>query len=67
MYPRAVEILLEWFVETLTVHRLKIADMISETLRSTNPMESVNSICHGIIRRMTNFRDGGMALRHAAA
>jgi hypothetical protein len=51
----------------LTVHRLKIPGMLRETLCSTNPMESANSACRGIIRRVSNFRDGEMALRHAAA
>jgi hypothetical protein len=30
-------------------------------------MESANSACRGIIRRVSNFRDGEMVLRHAAA
>jgi hypothetical protein len=30
-------------------------------------MESANSACRGIIRRVSNFKDGEMALRHAAA
>lgn len=29
-------------------------------------MESANSACRGIIRRVSNFRDGEMALRYAA-
>ena len=49
------------------MHRIKIPGMLRETLCSTNPMESANSACRGIIRRVSNFRDGGMALRHAAA
>ena len=66
-YPKAAASLLEGLEETLTVHRLKIPGMIRETLCSTNPMESANSACRGIIRRVSNFKDGGMALRHVAA
>lgn len=66
-YPKAAASLLEGLEETLTVHRLKIPGLLRETLCSTNPMESANSACRSIIRRVSNFRDGEMALRHAAA
>ena len=66
-YPKAAASLLEGLEETLTVHRLKIPGMLRETLCSTNPMESANSACRGIIRRVSNFKDGEMALRHAAS
>lgn len=66
-YPKAASSLLEGLEETLTVHRLKVPGMLRETLCSTNPMESANSACRGIIRRVSNFRDGEMALRYAAA
>jgi transposase-like protein len=66
-YPKAAASLLEGLKETLAVHRLKIPGMLRETLCSTNPMESANSACRGIIRRVSNFKDGEMALRHAAA
>ena len=66
-YPRAAASLLEGLEETLTVHRLKIPGLLRETLCSTNPLESANSACRGIIRRVANFKDGHMALRHAAA
>jgi transposase-like protein len=66
-YPKAATSLLEGLEETLTVHRLKIPGLLRETLCSTNPMESANSACRGIIRRVSNFKDGEMALRHAAA
>ena len=66
-YPKAVASLLEGLEETLTVHRLKVPGLLRETLRSTNPMESANAACRGIIRRVCNFRDGEMALRYAAA
>lgn len=66
-YPRAAASMLEGLEETLTVHRLKIPGTLRETLCSTNPMESANSVCRGIIHRVSNFRDGGMAFRHAVA
>ena len=66
-YPKAAASLQEGLEETLTVHRLKVPGTLRETLCSTNPMESANSACRGIIRRVCNFRDGGMALRYAAA
>lgn len=66
-YPKAAASLLEGLDETLTVHKLKIPGLLRETLCSTNPMESANSVCRSIIRRVSNFRDGEMALRYAAA
>ena len=66
-YPKAASSLLEGLEETLTVHCLKVPGVLRETLCSTNPMESANSACRGIIRRVSNFRDGEMALRYAAA
>jgi putative transposase len=66
-YPKAAASLMEGLEETLTVHRLKVPGVLRETLCSTNPMESANSTCRGIIRRVSNFRDGEMALRYAAA
>lgn len=66
-YPKAAASLLEGLEETLTVHRLKVPGVLRETLCSTNPIESANSACRGIIRRVSNFRDGEMALRYAAA
>jgi putative transposase len=66
-YPKAAASLQEGLEETLTLHRLKIPGLLRETLSSTNPIESANSACRGIIRRVSNFKDGEMALRHAAA
>ena len=66
-YPKAADSLSEGLEETLTVHRLKIPGSLRETICSTNPIESANSACRGIIRRVSNFKDGEMVLRHAAA
>lgn len=66
-YPKAAKSLSEGLDETLTVHRLRIAPLLRETLSSTNAMESANSVCAGILRRVTNFGNGKVTLRHAAA
>ena len=66
-YPKAAASLREGLEETLTVHRLNVPGLLRETLSNTNPLESANSVCRGLIRRVCNFKDGGMALRHAAA
>lgn len=49
------------------MHRLNIPGLLRETLSNTNPIEAANSVCRGLIRRVCNFKDGGMALRYAAA
>jgi len=66
-YPRAAASLREGLEETLTVHRLQVPGLLRATLSNTNALEAVNSTCVGTIRRVTNFKDGGMVLRHAAA
>jgi transposase-like protein len=66
-YPRAADSLREGLEETLTVHRLKLPGLLRQTLASTNAMESANSGCMGIIRRVCNFKNGAMTLRYAAA
>ena len=66
-YPKAADSLREGLAETLTAHRLKLPGLLRQTLSSTNAMESANSVCMGIIRRVCNFKDGAMTLRYAAA
>jgi putative transposase len=66
-YPKAADSLREGLEETLTVHRLKLPGLLRQTLSSTNAMESANSGCMGIIRRVCNFKNGAMTLRYAAA
>jgi len=66
-YPTAANSLREGMEETLTVHRLKLPGLLRQTLSSTNAIESANSVCAGIIRRVSNFNTGETALRHAAA
>jgi transposase-like protein len=66
-YPTAAASLLEGLEETLTVHRLAIPGLLRQTLCSTNPMESANSVCMGIVRRIKNWKDGKMVLRNITA
>lgn len=66
-YPKAAQSLREGLEETLTVHRLKLPGLLRQTLSSTNAMESANSGCMGVIRRVCNFKNGAMTLRYAAA
>ena len=66
-YPQAADSLREGLDETLTVHKLGIPGLLRQTLSNTNPIESANSVCAGIVRRVSRFKDGETALRHAAA
>ncbi len=66
-YPKATASLLEGLNETLTVHRLKIPGLLRQTLCSTNPMESANSVCMGFARRVKNWKNGEMILRNITA
>ena len=66
-YPKAADSLREGLEETLTAHRLKLPGLLRQTLSSTNALESANSGCMGIIRRVCNFKNGAMTLRYAAA
>jgi transposase-like protein len=66
-YPNAANSLLEGLDETLTVHRLKVPAKLRRTLSNTNAMESANSVAASCTRRVTNWRDGEMILRHMAA
>ena len=66
-YPKATSSLLEDLDETLAVYRLKVPGLLRETLCSTNPIESANASCVGVLRRVSHFQNGRMTLRHAAA
>jgi len=66
-YPAAADSLREGLDETLTVHRLKVPGLLRATLASTNAIESANSVCAGVIRRVTRFKTGEAAIRQAAA
>jgi len=66
-YPAAAASLREGLEETLTVHLLRVPGLLRQTLASTNAIESANSVCAGVVRRVSNFKTGEMAIRQAAA
>jgi transposase-like protein len=66
-HPGAAASLREGLSETLTVLRLGVAPTLARTLRSTNPIESMISICRTHSTNVKRWRDGQMALRWCAA
>src|ERR671910_409101 len=66
-HPGAAASLREGLAETLTVLRLGIPPTLARTLRSTNAIESMISICRSHARNVKRWRDGQMALRWCAA
>jgi putative transposase len=66
-HPSAAASLREGMVETLTVLRLGIPPTLARTLRSTNAIESMISICRSHASNVKRWRDGQMALRWCAA
>jgi len=66
-HPGAAGSLREGMAETLTVLRLDVPPTLARTLRSTNAIESMISICRDHARNVKRWRDGQMALRWCAA
>jgi len=66
-HPGAAGSLREGMAETLTVLRLDLPPALARTLRSTNAIESMISICRDHSRNVKRWRDGQMALRWCAA
>jgi putative transposase len=66
-HPGAAASLREGMTETLTVLRLGIPPTLARTLRSTNAIESMISICRTHASNVKRWRDGTMALRWCAA
>jgi len=66
-HPSAAASLREGLSETLTVLRLGVPPTLARTLRSTNAIESMISICREHSSNVTRWRDGQMALRWCAA
>jgi putative transposase len=66
-HPGAAASLREGLAETLTVLRLGVPPTLARTLRSTNAVESMISICRNHARNVKRWRDGQMALRWCAA
>jgi len=66
-HPGAAASLREGLDETLTVLRLNVAPTLARTLRSTNCIESMISVCRDHAGNVKRWRDGQMALRWCAA
>jgi putative transposase len=66
-HPGAAGSLREGLAETLTIGRLGVPPTLARTLRSTNSIESMISICRDHAANVKRWRDGQMALRWVAA
>ena len=66
-HPGAAASLREGMAETLTVTRLGLDATLARSLRSTNAIESMNSMARDTCRNVKRWRDGDMALRWLAA
>jgi transposase-like protein len=66
-HPGAAVSLREGLHETLTVLRLGVPPTLARTLRSTNCIESMISVCREHAANVKRWRDGQMALRWCAA
>jgi len=66
-HPGAAASLREGLDETLTVLRLGVPPTLARTLRSTNCIESMISVCREHAGKVKRWRDGQMALRWCAA
>jgi transposase-like protein len=66
-HPGAAASLREGLAETLTVLRLGVPPTLARTLRSTNTIESMISICREHAGNVKRWQDGTMALRWCAA
>ena len=66
-HPGAAASVREGLDETLTVLGLEVPPTLARTLRSTNAIESMISICREHARNVKRWRDGKMALRWCAA
>jgi putative transposase len=66
-HPGAAASLREGLHDTLTVLRLEVSPTLARTLRSTNAIESMISVCRDRAGNVKRWRDGQMALRWCAA
>jgi transposase-like protein len=66
-HPGAAASLREGLDETLTVLRLGVPPTLARTLRSTNAIESMISVCREHAGNVKRWRDGKMAMRWCAA
>lgn len=66
-HPGAGASLLEGLEETLTVRRLGLPSRLARSLRTTNPIESLQASIREASRNVKRWRNGTQALRWAAA
>lgn len=66
-HPGAAGSLLEGLGETLTLQRLGIGGALYRTLRTTNPIENLNSSIARYSRNVQRWKDGTMVLRWVAS
>jgi putative transposase len=66
-HPGAAACLREGLPGTLTVLRLGVPPTLARTLRSTNPIQSLLSVCREHAGNARALADGTMALRWCAA
>jgi transposase-like protein len=66
-HPGAAASVREGLDETLTVLRLGVSPTLARTVRSTNTIESMISVCREHSGNVKRWRDGRMALRWCAA
>lgn len=66
-HPGAAASLREGLPDTLTVLRLDVPPTLARTLRSTNAIESMISVCRDHSANVKRWRNGQMALRWCAA
>ena len=62
-HPGAADSLQEGLAETLTIQKLGISGALWRTLRSTNPIENLNSSIVKITRNVRRWRSGAMIIR----
>ena len=65
--PSAARSLEEGMEETLTVHRLRVPEKLRQTLRSTNPIESVFDTVETVCRNVKRWQGGDQYLRWVAS
>ena len=65
--PSAAASLREGLDETLTLHRLGLATVLSRSFATTNVLESINAQVERVIRRVTRWQSGEQKLRWVAS
>ena len=65
--PSAARSLEEGMEETLTVHKLRMPDMLRKSLASSNIIESAFSVAEDLCRRVKRWRDGDHRERWAGS